>query len=137
MVRDRIRIWRTGLHTPINNSQEYPTGSKITKQEGGIAASNVCLQSLQALPLSLFSPRDFFTLPQTRLPNLLTIRQKLLSYTKRRLARADMENAHVKQAFLFTVYFNILSYRLSSQRPVELPVVHSGSLTSANILPRL
>ena len=156
-----------------------PPGSKITRQEGGIAASNVCLQALiLSLPLlAIFSP-----FPQTRLPNL-TIRQKLLSYrvfsltwpasmliywnkrkrlhkkrvqlpedwfgtptwppfhccgtpiwpprrhvktlyTKRRLARADMKNAHVKHTFLFKVYFNILSYRLSSQRPVELPVVH-------------
>ena len=37
----------------------------ITRQEGGVAASMVCLQ---ALPLSLPSPRDFITLSRNREP---------------------------------------------------------------------
>ena len=39
--------------------------SAITRQEGGIAASNVCLQ---AVTLFLPSPRDFFTPSQNRGP---------------------------------------------------------------------
>ena len=51
------------LTTLIDNLADR--GSAINRQEGGIAASKVCLK---ALPLSLPSPPNFFALPPNRKP---------------------------------------------------------------------
>ena len=99
-----------GCTPPLRIPRSTIRRSKITRQEGGIAASNVCLQSLQALPLSPSSPRDFLTLS----PNL-PIRQKLLSYTKRRLAWADKMHMSSTSFFLkFTLTFCLIAYRASA-----------------------
>ena len=32
LVRNRVRIWRTGRHTPTKNSQGYPPGTRINSR---------------------------------------------------------------------------------------------------------
>ena len=46
LVGSRVRIWRTGQHTPTKNSQEYPPGIKLkvfcyTEPESGIRGGGV------------------------------------------------------------------------------------------------
>ena len=40
-LNSRVRIWRTGRHTPTKNSKEYPQGEGDLKLRGGKLLGNI------------------------------------------------------------------------------------------------
>ena len=110
LVRNRIRIWRTVLHTPTKNSPEYHPPIENYKTRGRNSGLKRLSTVSTGSSLSPSSPRDFLTLS----PNL-PIRQKLLSYTKRRLAWADkMHMSSTSFCLKFTLTFCLIAYRASA-----------------------